>query len=268
MTLYIYTLSDPISNEIKYIGKTKNLKNRLQGHMCPYNLKQSWQSKNKWLKYLKNNGLKPIMEILDEGDENNIDNLEIYWISQFKTWGFKLKNETNGGSFPTQKGDKLKERHIQSLKKSPKKKKIVVQYSLDNTFIAEYESISEARRQTKLGHISSCCHGRRKKCSEFYFRFKDNYFPYVERIDYWTGAHHSKESVEKMKMNHPFRKTICQYSIEDEKLVNTFKSSHDAERITKLSRRCIVRCCKGTERYNSVGGFYFRFEDNYFPFIK
>ena len=52
-----------------------------------------------------------------------------------------------------------------------------------------------------------------------YFRFKDNYYPYVERTDYWTGAHHSEESVEKMKMNHPFRKTICQYSIEDNKLI-------------------------------------------------
>jgi len=42
------------SNEIKYIGKTKNLKDRLNRHMNPCNLKDSWTSKNKWLLLMKN----------------------------------------------------------------------------------------------------------------------------------------------------------------------------------------------------------------------
>ena len=267
MDFFIYTLADPISNEIKYIGKTKNPKDRLQRHMCPYNLKQSWQSKNKWLRYLKNNGLKPIMEVLDEGDENNIDDLEIYWIAQFKAWGFKLKNETNGGTFPIQKGSKLTERHTDNMKKSSKKKS-VVQYNIDNIFVAEYESISEAHRQTKLYHIGDCCREKRKQCGEYYFRYKDNYFPYVERVDYWTGAHHSKETIEKLKKNNPLKKSICQYSIEDDKLINEFESGHDAERLIGLSRRHIIKCCKGIRNFNSVGGFYFRFKNNYFPFVK
>lgn len=41
--------------------------------------------KNKMVKCLKNNSLKPIMGLLDIGDENNIDQLKNYWISQFKT---------------------------------------------------------------------------------------------------------------------------------------------------------------------------------------
>jgi hypothetical protein len=45
----------------------------------------------------------------------------------------------------------------------------------------------------------------------------------------WTGKKHSKESVEKMKLNHPFRKEINQYEIETNKLINTFISSHEAE---------------------------------------
>lgn len=268
MEYFIYTLSDPISKEIKYIGKTKNLKDRLQRHMSPCNLKQTWQSKTKWLKYLKNNGLKPIMEVLDQGDENNIDQLEIYWISQFKSWGFKLKNETIGGQIPTPKGSKLKKEHIINLKKSIKTKKIVVQYTLGNIFVAKYESISEAKRQTKLCHISMCCYGKRKQCGEFYFRFKDNYFPYVERTDYWTGAHHKIESVKKMKMNHPFRKNICQYNIENNELIKEYESSYDASNKTGLQRGHICKCCKGTKNYNSVGGYYFRFKDNYFPFVK
>ena len=268
MKQFIYTLTDPISNDIKYIGKTKNPKDRLQRHMSPYSLKQSWQSKNKWLKNLKNNGLKPIMELLDEGDENNIDDLEIYWIAQFKTWGFNLKNETEGGQNPTPKGSRLKERHVQNLNKSNKRKKIVVQYNIDNTFVAEYESISEAERQTTFHHVSDCCNGKRKQCGNYYFRFKDNYYPYVERTDYWTGAHHSEETIKKLRTINPLKKSICQYSIEDDKLISEYESGHDVERLTGLARRHIMKCCKGVKNFNSVGGFYFRYKDNYFPLVK
>lgn len=183
MEFFIYTLSDPISNEIKYIGKTKDLKDRLKRHMSPYNLKETWTSKNKWLKYLKNNKLKPIIELLDVGNKDNINDLEIYWISQFKTWGFKLKNETDGG----------------------------------------------------------------------------------DGFD-WTGRKHKNESVQKMKNNHPLRKNICQYSIEDDKLIGEYDSSYDASEKTMLQRGHISKCCRGLKNYNSVGGYYFRYKDNYFPY--
>ena len=181
---YIYTLTDPIEKEIKYIGKTKDLKDRLKRHMSKDHLKDSWTSKNKWLLHLKNHGLNPIMEILDEGTLDSIDKLEKYWISQFKSWGFKLKNETEGG---------------------------------------------------------------------------DGYD--------WTGRKHKKESVRLMKMNHPLRKTICQYEIGTNKLVREWESSHDVEReFPNIKRGHVTRCCKGIENYNTVGGYYWRFKDNYFQY--
>ena len=268
MQYYIYTLSDPTSNEIKYIGKTKNIKNRLNSHMTPSNLKNTWTAKSKWLKHLKNNNLKPIIETLDTGNKNNIDDLEIYWISQFKTWGFNLKNETEGGISPIKKGDKLKKTHIESLKKSHPNKKPVCQYTLDNVFVEEFESINKAIEKTKIKHISCCCNGNRKSAGGFYFRHKNNYFPYVKRKDYWTGAHHSKETKEKLKMNHPLRKVIYQYSIETDKKIDEYLSLHEASEKTHLERGHISNCCKGKKNYNSVGGYYFRFKDEYFPFIK
>ena len=33
MMTFIYTLSDPITNEIRYVGKTKNPSDRLKGHI-------------------------------------------------------------------------------------------------------------------------------------------------------------------------------------------------------------------------------------------
>ena len=104
MKYYIYTLSDPTSKEIRYIGYTKDLKDRLRRHMSDSYLKELWTAKNRWLKYLKNNNMKPIMEVLDECDETNFKEYEIYWISQFKTWCFRLTNMTIGGKNPNIQG--------------------------------------------------------------------------------------------------------------------------------------------------------------------
>lgn len=268
MKYYIYTLSDPVSKEIKYIGKTKNLDDRLSRHMQPSNLKRLWTPKNKWLKYLKNNNLRPIMELLDEGDKNNIDDLEIYWITQLKQWGYKLKNSTIGGQNPTPKGAKLKKKHIKNLSKNHPNKIPVCQYTLNNVFVKEYESAAEAERQTKLNHIGCCCRGKRKRTGDYYFRYKDNYFLYIEREDYWTGKKHKKDSKEKMKMNHPFRKVVFQYDIKTDKILNVYLSMHEAEEKTGIKRKHISICCKDLKANKSVDGYYFRFKNNYFPYKK
>jgi hypothetical protein len=94
MKTFIYILENPITNEIRYVGKTNNPKNRLHYHWTV-----GIKSNNKtgqWLKSLKNNKTKPVMTIIDE-TENDWQNLEMYWISQFKAWGFDLTNHTEGG---------------------------------------------------------------------------------------------------------------------------------------------------------------------------
>jgi group I intron endonuclease len=93
MIIYIYTLSDPLTGEIRYIGKTNNLKTRYQTHVTT--IKKSHCSR--WIHSLIKNGSKPIMEVLDIVGESNWVLMEQYWISQFKTWGFRLCNHTQGG---------------------------------------------------------------------------------------------------------------------------------------------------------------------------
>ena len=94
MTTYIYTLEHTITNEIRYIGKTNSPERRLHHHWTV-----GYKSNNKignLLKSLKKLKLKPIMKIIDETSDN-WQQLEMYWISQFKTWGFRLTNYTDGG---------------------------------------------------------------------------------------------------------------------------------------------------------------------------
>lgn len=99
-TIKIYTLSDPITNEVRYIGQTKHsLEERLRGHL---------KSKGKtyrvyWINSIKNKGLVPKIELLEEVDKSVGSQTEIYWISMFRFWGFNLTNLTDGGETSTTK---------------------------------------------------------------------------------------------------------------------------------------------------------------------
>lgn len=93
----IYTLTDPRTNEVRYVGKTKGtLKRRLNGHMCEARSGAMYY-KAKWVRVLIKEGLIPIIEEIDRIDSENWAWLEQYWISQFISWGFNLTNATNGG---------------------------------------------------------------------------------------------------------------------------------------------------------------------------
>jgi len=262
---YIYTLTDPIDMGIKYVGKTKNLKNRLSRHMSQYSLKESWTKKNKWLLYLKNNNLKPLIEILDEGHIDNIDDLEIYWISQLKAWGYKLKNETKGGKgCEYWTGKKLSKEHILKTKMGNPLRKVICEYEIiSNKFLNEYISIGEASKNTghKRDTIINSCKGKSDSLKhEVYWRYKENYFPYIKR-----NLTQSEESKKKSKMNNPLRKVICQYEIGTDKLIKEYASSHDVDKDYPNSRTHITKCCKGIKNYNSVVGYYWRFRGEYFP---
>lgn len=98
MKTYIYTLECPITNEIRYVGKTIDINKRYYQHISLSKLKKI---KNKhlsnWILTLANKQVLPKIEIIDETDSIDWEWLEQYWISQFKTWGFRLVNLTMGG---------------------------------------------------------------------------------------------------------------------------------------------------------------------------
>ena len=92
---FIYSLSDPNTNEIRYVGKSDNPNLRLIEHIrkCKY----SNTHKNTWIRLLLNKNLKPIFEILDTVNINDCGFWENYWIDATKTWGFELTNIAKGG---------------------------------------------------------------------------------------------------------------------------------------------------------------------------
>ena len=94
----IYTLEDPITKEVRYIGKTKKeLVERMYSHISNYRLKKEKSHKNSWIKSLKQKNLKPIIKELDLVKEEDWEFWEQFYINLFKSWGFNLTNMTKGG---------------------------------------------------------------------------------------------------------------------------------------------------------------------------
>lgn len=95
MKVYIYTLSHPVTGEVRYIGKTVNPKQRKHNHSNV--ARDKGTHKRNWINSLKVQGLKPVFEIIDEVPKSSWKFWERWWINQFKVWGFNLCNHTLGG---------------------------------------------------------------------------------------------------------------------------------------------------------------------------
>lgn len=91
--VFIYCLSDPITKEIRYVGKACSPKKRFNRHLHDLEINH----KASWIKSLKRNNLIPDLDVIDTVPENEWKFWEQYWISQMKSWGFNLTNMTNGG---------------------------------------------------------------------------------------------------------------------------------------------------------------------------
>lgn len=93
----IYGLSDPTTNELRYIGKTfTSPDQRLKQHLRPYALRVRTH-KGAWLRRLAREGQRPSLDVIDVVDVINIDEAERFWIAYWRFIGASLVNGTDGG---------------------------------------------------------------------------------------------------------------------------------------------------------------------------
>jgi len=190
-TTNIYTLTDPRTNKVRYVGKANNVSQRYRAHLNKARKHQT--HKWNWIQELKQEGLKPIVDVIDVVPIDSWQYWEIYWISQMKQWGFNLVNYTSGGdgcTFANQtsfkKGHKswLGKNHSEETKKLISKnnwqrgkksfnRKQVVQMNLDGETIKIWDSILDAEKGTnsRSSKIVSCCKGNRKTHNKYRWKY-------------------------------------------------------------------------------------------------
>lgn len=216
---YIYILIDPLTDDVRYCGKTNNIKVRIAGHLKE---KRSNKDKMDWVKNLKSQKVKPKLCVIDEVSDEDWSFWEKYWISQLKCWGFDLLNKTNGGESGvtgfkhtkearrkisekqkgrtmslewrknislSKKGVKFSKKHKLNLSLSHKgnvPSNIEHVYQIDinsGNIIRKHDSIFNALKSinvsVKSGLISVACKGDIKSAYGYYWCYADKYDDFV-----------------------------------------------------------------------------------------
>lgn len=207
MRYKIYKLIDPITNEIRYIGRTiQTLENRLKKHLKA----EDKSHRVNWIKSLTKNNLIPKIELICETTTfEDCCELEIFYIKKYKKEGIRLVNMTDGGDGSI--GFKHSEETIIKLKESAKKRvqnynyittlkehglkqwndktenekllnklnqkgrRNIKQFTLEGVFVKEFISLREIERE--LGYfranITPCLKGEFKQAYNFIWKYSD-----------------------------------------------------------------------------------------------
>lgn len=206
----IYKICSP-SDKV-YIGQSINIEKRFRYYNT--NIKTLKQQRKLNLSFQKYTPQNHIFEVIEECSIELLDEREIYWIEYYDAInnGLNIAPGGRGGSRllnigkthkqdtidkmkkwwdehkeprPQDVIDKIKEtkrnnprittdEHRLKYRETAPNKKTVIQYSLDNKYIAEYKSINEAARVidgSKDG-ISFCCNGRQNTSGGYIWKFK------------------------------------------------------------------------------------------------
>lgn len=91
---FIYALVDPITEQVRYIGKSNNPRKRYNAHLTDTRFSKH---KINWIKKLKEQSLVPVLQILEEVSQEIWQERERYWIAFYREHGHNLINETDGG---------------------------------------------------------------------------------------------------------------------------------------------------------------------------
>lgn len=160
---FIYELLDPESLEVRYIGKTKNLKKRYNAHISVSKKKRT--RKDCWIQSLAKKGKKPLMRVKTITIEKYINESEVLAIKE----GKNLTNQTMGGDGQSNiKPEIISKIKITKCKNKKwniksKKSKKVVGYSLETGEIVTFDGAKQAAVAMGMNqsHITSCCRKRK-----------------------------------------------------------------------------------------------------------
>jgi hypothetical protein len=229
---YIYGLVDPRNNEIRYIGKTKNPKSRLSGHITESKDIKVVNYRIKWIRKLISLGLKPKIVFLKICSISNFVKYETEYIKLYSSGRLTNSDETGQGN-TNRKREVLNRQSENSSRK-------VYQYDLNGNFIKEYRSVRDAATQLKTNHsnISRCCNAKYNHSKGFIFRYDKLII------------------LEKVESPNAVKKTVIELDIDGHE-INRWNSIMDCSRDTEIDHGNLSKVCNG--KLKSIKKRFFKF---------
>lgn len=226
---YIYSLTDPETKKVRYIGKTVNPKYRLREHLYESVKYQNYRCN--WIRGLMKRGLTPIFNILEICPLQNFEEREAYHISLYDF------NELTNSD---EKGQGNKNRRREIVENAKYRNKKVYQYDLNGILIKEYKSTREAARHLSISHgnITRCCNGLWKHASGFIFSYK-------------------QEIIEPLVNPNAIKKSVIEIDSNGNQ-IGEWTSLMDCSRDTKIDNGNLSKVCNGKNK--SIKGRIFRFK--------
>ena len=184
----IYKITSP-SNKI-YIGQSIDIERRFNNYRLLFCKKQKYLY-NSLFKYgIENHTFEVLLDFDIDVSTEYLTHCEQFFMDYYRNEGYELLNLREAGNKGKQSDEtkkkmsnsaKGKRKSEETRKKmserkkgiDSKKKKIVLQYDLENNFITQYESISYASIKTKVSYncISRVCNGKRKTAGGYIWKF-------------------------------------------------------------------------------------------------
>jgi hypothetical protein len=236
--VFIYVLKDPTTLEIKYVGKTAtSIQKRYSQH------KHNWKRKvgrlnrlNSWIKNLDKSNMLPIIEVIDEVDNDSWIEAEMGYIRLFKAIGCNLKNHTMGGEGTC--GYKMSKSSI---------------VKRNNTL-----KTSDAWAKKNIEHSNVM----KEKHAEGSINFGYGHLSIEKRIE--IGNRHSKKMKENFSKNpeclnrmiSKIKKPVLSLK-EDGSEDKFFESATAAARFYNIANTHVTRVCKNKSK--STHGLYFKY---------
>lgn len=235
----IYGLKDPNTNQIRYVGKTKqDLSDRMNDHI--YGRTSATQDSNvlkaEWIIDLLANNTKPIIVLLYEGIVNN--GREEYILEA--TWINKYENLFN--------------------KELVYPKQPIYQYDMFGIFISKYNNILEIAQKYNLVEYQVCnllkaLNKERNAAIDFQwsFEYKECLLPLLEETP--TG---------KTRKINAFTRRIYRYDLEGN-FIDTFKSARD---FIGFHHNNVYQVCCGEKKTHKGYRFSYEKVDKLEPLTK
>jgi len=246
-TTFIYALKDPRTNKIRYIGKANNPNERYSNHINKCRDKNT--HKRNWINNLREEKLRPVLEILEEVPIDKWIEYEKMYIKKYANEDCELLNYTEGGDGSTfgNKG---------SFKKGDGAKKIIMM-DKEGNYIKSFNKIGDAEKELQTnGSVSGVLIKNQKTCKGYLFLYENEY-KNMNSDDINKYINSAKPKIKKSNITSYKEVEIFQYDLKMN-FITKWKSLAEASKSLKISKPAICLCAKGKTK--SSAGFFWSYK--------